>query len=330
MRFQILTLSGGGYLGLFTARILAGLEQQAGRPLGQCFDLIAGTSIGGITALALSREVPAVTVVEQFSKNGAAIFSNRKKPKGPVSAFKDLCRFVFSPKYDGSALRKVCVEILGEETLLGDAKHRLLVPTINMTKGSVQMLKTPHHPNFVRDHTLRMVDVALATSAAPTFFPLAEIGDSLCADGGLVANAPDLCALHEATHFLETSEADVHILSIGTTTSGFSLSHQTGTAFGSYKWLRGHRLFSTMISAQQQLSSYILTHRLQERYFRVDAMQSPEQQAELGLDVATEAATKTIRGMGDGAYQKIASDERIKQMLVHEPRKPTFHHGSQR
>ena len=52
--FQILSLSGGGFLGLYTAAMLAELEERSGKPLNQCFDLIAGTSIGGIIALGLA------------------------------------------------------------------------------------------------------------------------------------------------------------------------------------------------------------------------------------------------------------------------------------
>ena len=109
--------------------------------------------------------------------------------------------------------------MLGRGTLLR-AHAPVLIPSVNMTKGSVQMFKTAHDPRLVTDYRRRAADVAMATSAAPTFFPLAEIDGAYFADGGLVANAPDMCALHEACVFLGTKADDVSILSIGTTTTG--------------------------------------------------------------------------------------------------------------
>lgn len=69
--FQILALSGGGYRGLYTATILAELERELGGPIARHFDLIAGTSIGGILALALANEIPAQKLVEMFVSKGA-------------------------------------------------------------------------------------------------------------------------------------------------------------------------------------------------------------------------------------------------------------------
>src|SRR5277367_2880466 len=77
-------------------------------------------------------------------------------------------------------------------TTIGDLKHPCIVPTVCLTKGGPQIFKTDHHADFSRDHRLKAVDVALATSAAPSYFPIAEIDDGLYADGGLYANSPDL------------------------------------------------------------------------------------------------------------------------------------------
>ena len=77
-RFNILSLPGGGYRGLYTARIMADFEDQFGKPIGQSFDLIAGTSIGGILALAAAYEVPMSTVVELFQDHGKKIFEKQR------------------------------------------------------------------------------------------------------------------------------------------------------------------------------------------------------------------------------------------------------------
>lgn len=72
-----LALSGGGYKGLFSAHILVELEKQFGCPIAQKFDLIAGTSIGGIIALALALEIPAEDIEKMFLENGKIIFKKR-------------------------------------------------------------------------------------------------------------------------------------------------------------------------------------------------------------------------------------------------------------
>src|ERR1700694_4458219 len=101
--FQILALSGGGFLGLYTAEVLTRLERQADRPLGQCFDLIAGTSVGGILAIGLALEVPAQRMRDVFKANGERIFSSRPRPRW---GWLDARRSLLSPKYDGTELRR--------------------------------------------------------------------------------------------------------------------------------------------------------------------------------------------------------------------------------
>jgi patatin-like phospholipase/acyl hydrolase len=311
----------GGFLGLYTAEILTRLERQAGRPLGQCFDLIAGTSVGGILAIGLALEVPADRMRDVFRVNGERIFSSRPRPRW---GWLDARRSLLSPKYDGAELRRAITEMIGAGTTLADAKHRLLVPAVNMTKGSVQMFKTGHNRSFVIDPRRSAVDVAMATSAAPTYFPLAELDSAQYVDGGLVANAPDQCALHEAVHFLDQEASDVRILSVGTTSTGFSLKRSLGRNLGSLKWMSRGRLFATIVSAQQQLVDYMLGHQLGDRYLRIDASQSEEQQADLALDVADQDAQGTLLGLAEGSYQKFSADPRLAAFLSHVAPKPDF------
>jgi predicted acylesterase/phospholipase RssA len=321
--FQILALSGGGYLGLYTAEVLARLETQAGRPLGRCFDLIAGTSVGGLLALAIAMEKPVAEVRDLFVQRGTEIFSKRGRPR---YWWTDLWRYMLKPKYNGLALRDAIESVLGRETLLGAARHRVLIPSVNMTKGSVQMFKTAHHEKFVRDYQRSAIDVAMATAAAPTYFPLAELDNAYFADGGLVANAPDICALHEALVFLDVKLDDVRVLSIGATTTGFSLPRKAGRNLGALRWMARGRLFSTIVSSQQQLVDFMLRHQLDERYLRIDSRPGEEQQGDLALDVADSSAKGTLLGLAEGAYQEFANHPMLRSMLEHRPPAPIFHH----
>lgn len=324
MTFQILALSGGGYLGLYTAEVLARLEAQANRPIGQCFDLIAGTSVGGLLALAVAMEKPVAQVRDLFTHRGTQIFSERGRPRYWWQGF---WRSLRKPKYDGTALRAAIESIVGRETLLGQARHRVIIPSVNMTKGSVQMFKTAHNPKLVTDHRRKAADIAMATSAAPTYFPLAEMDNAYFADGGLVANAPDMCALHEACAFLDVKPEDVKILSIGTTTAGFSLPRSIGRNLGSLQWTARGRLFSTIVSSQQQLVDFMLKHQLGDRYLRIDSRPGEEQLADLALDVADASATGTLRGLAEGSYQEFTNHPRLVAMLAHLPPAPVFYHA---
>jgi patatin-like phospholipase/acyl hydrolase len=316
MPFQVLSLSGGGFLGLYGLTVLAELERETGRPIARSFDLIAGTSVGGIVALGLAAEVPAEQLKALFEARGTRIFSEREAPQSLLAKVRDLMRGLFAPKYAATALRQALDDTFADRTI-ADLRHRVIVPAVNLSKGRPQVFKTPHHPTFRRDLKLRVVDVAMATSAAPTYFPLAPIGDELFADGGLYANSPDLLALHEAEHFLKVPAEDVRMLSIGTTTAQFSFSHRAGLRLGLLKWAMGQRLVHVILSSQQLHVDYMMKHKLGERYLRIDELQSSEQQRDLALDIANSDAQRTIRAIAQGSVQRVLNDPMLSSILVH-------------
>lgn len=301
-RFRILSLSGGGFLGLYTAKVLADLEARAGEPLGRRFDLIAGTSIGGILALALAFEVPMRAVLALFTERGSDIFSPRALPSGPMSRLLDLSRSVLGPKYSGAALREALDSQLGER-LLGEALHHVVVPAVNITRGTTKVFKTPHAPLSRGDESLRAADVAMATSAAPAYFPAVRIGGSLYADGGLFAVAPDQIALHEATHFMGVDPAGVRLLSVGTAVEGYHPAENIDSGDGAVGWLSDGRLILTMLSVQQQHVQAMMEDRLGRRYLRIDAPWPAD--AGLAIDVATDAAAATLAGLADWSMREI-------------------------
>ena len=325
--FQILSLSGGGFLGLYSIALLAELEQQTNTPIARHFDLLAGTSIGGILALALAAEVPANKIRNAFVEHGKKIFGSNPPPKPGLATLLDLCSRLKRSKYDAAALRETIESILDKDMLIGDLKHPVLVPTVNLTRGSPQIFKTPHHPDFKLDYRLPVVDVALATSAAPTYFPLAEINDCLYTDGGLYANSPDMLALHEGTYFFDRREEEIRILSIGTTTSKFSFAHQKSLHFGIAKWFRGGRLMNVIIASQQRSVNFMLEHKLKDRYLRLDEIQSKEQEQTLGLDIATDEAKTTIMAIAQGTFQNNINNTVLELILNHTAPIPKFFYG---
>ncbi|MEJ6789145.1 CBASS cGAMP-activated phospholipase [Brevundimonas sp. BR2-1] len=324
MAFQILSLSGGGFMGLYTAAVLASLEEQQDCRIADCFDLIAGTSVGGIIALGLAHRTPASEIRDAFLSNGASIFSTKPPPQNGLAKKAALFKNATKPLYSAAPLARTIEAIVGSDTLVRHLNHRVMVPTVNLTKGSPQVFKTSHHPTFSRDLRLRVVDVALATSAAPTFFPLHRIGGELYADGGLYANAPDHLALHEAEHFLGQNLADIRMLSIGTTTSSFSFSNSVGTDLGWMGWMEDQRLPNVMIAANQVNADFMLRHRLGERYLRIDHTQSREQEKSLALDVASDAAKLDLLALAEASVREHLGRPALSTFLKHTAPTPTF------
>lgn len=316
--FQALTLTGGGYRGLFTARALQVIEDHINVPIGQRFDLTCGTSIGGIVALAVAFEVPMGKVVEVFEQYGAEIFPPHEPPTSFLGKTAELWKHTRRPRYSTEPLREAITKLIDKDATLNDAKHAVAIPAVNVTQGQPQVFKTRHKAEWTRDWRFKAVDVALATSAAPTFFELAEVGGNLYADGGLFANAPDLLALHEAEHFFGVPSEAVRILSVGTTTKSYSVSFGAGRQFGIADWMEDQRLFSVTISAQQQFVDQLIQHKLQDRYVRLDHEPSQEQAKDLGLDVATDAARRTLKALADKATTDVLGNK-LSVYVTHQP-----------
>lgn len=208
--FQILALDGGGVKALFTAHLLARLEDDLGVSIRDNFDLIAGTSAGGIIALALGAGLRPAEIVEHYTELAEAVFppSRRRWYLWP--------RRLVRPTYQAEALRQALSEVLGDR-LLGDSDKRLVIPSWDTRSGRVHLFKTPHHIRFARDWKVAMVDVALATSAAPTFLPAAEVDGQNLIDGGVWANNPSVVAITEAVSSLNVPLDAIRVLNVGTT-----------------------------------------------------------------------------------------------------------------
>jgi len=309
--FRILAVSGGGFLGLYTAGVLARLEALAGEPLARRFDLIAGTSVGAVLASSLACEVPMSDVVELFCSRGREVFSPRELPSGPVSRLLDLSRSVLGPKYSGAALREALRERLGERTL-ADTLHPLVLPAVNVTRCVSKVFKSPHARGSRGDERIALIDATLASCAAPAYFPSVDIGGQLYADGGLFAVAPDQVALHEAQHFMGADGERVRMLSVGTATMGYQPGSSLDDDAGAVGWLSGGRLILTLIAVQQQHVQAMMEDRLGARYLRLDAPWPRD--AGLGVDVATDKAAQLLLALAEQTVSQ-ASGVRLRAFV---------------
>lgn len=328
-RFQMLALSGGGYRGLYTATVLAELERAAERPIARCFDLIAGTSVGGILALGLALELRASRLAELFERHGEEIFQPQSSLGGYTRA-----------RYSSDGLKKSLSDpSLFGDRLLGSAAHRVVVPAINYSSGQPVVFKTAHHPTFVRDHSLSVVDIALATSAAPFYFRRHLFGHNQYIDGGLFANAPGLVALHEAETFLNDActVEEIHLLSIGTMSSIFTANPDENSEGGVPDWGQGHhpvqaaqRLFNIAISVQESFTSNILRHRLtDERYTLLDDVLTPDRALAVTLDKTDAGAREVLIGAASERAKHALGNPKVMALLRHQPALPRFYNRNE-
>lgn len=305
MTFRILSLSGGGFMGLYSALVLSEIEARSGVPIAERFDLIAGTSIGGIIGLGLVAGVPARDIVASFEDRGEAIFSGRTAPKSPHQLAMDVLRFIRGAKYSNEALRTTIQEILGD-TRMKELGTRVLVPAVDIDAGRPHLFRGP---DCAQGAELLALDVAMATSAAPTIFPLHPIDGVHYADGGVYAQSPDVLALTEARVRLGKSEEEISMLSVGTTTQEFEFGPMKSASMGLTDWIENQRILRLSWAMQQQCAGHIAGEILGSRYLRLDSMQSMRDMACLGLDVAAPEARARLRNMARARISGLSAQE---------------------
>lgn len=197
--FKILSLDGGGIKGLYAAELLAGIERKTGKLTGDYFDMICGTSTGGIIALGITCGIPCEQIARFYTDHGPLIFPRGNWRK---RTFRRLRQAFFGTKYGNANLKNILNEFLGDHRMMTSANHLMCIPTFNITQGRPTVFKKPFGP-YHRDGRFSMVEVALATSAAPTYLPSISIEGDQYVDGGLYGNNPSMIGYTEAKdHFI--------------------------------------------------------------------------------------------------------------------------------
>lgn len=208
--YNILSIDGGGILGYYSAKVLAEISRRnlPNREISDYFNLIAGTSTGGIIALGLAIGMGPEEIAHFYREYGSEIFprKNRKRPG------------FLSEKFSNKCLYNRLVECFGEKTL-GDSKTGIVIPAINTSVFHQKVFKANTSEKLYADRTIKMVDVAMATSAAPIYLPKYNIDQiGFFIDGGLWQNNPSFLAIFEALCYKvgENKEfQSINLLSIG-------------------------------------------------------------------------------------------------------------------
>lgn len=332
-KVKVLALNGGGARGLYTISVLAQIEQiiedEYQIPnvrIGDYFDLITGTSIGGILALGLASGKSARELKEKFKDSAPSIFPTWR------FFFQTFIK-VFFPVYDSEPLRNTVKNMIGDNTTFKDLTRRVMIPSVNLSEGCPRFFKTPHGEFFHKDANVKLIDAAMATSAAPTYFKphFIESEGHFFADGGLVANNPSYIGLREVLidmqqDFKGISVKDINILNVGTLNENFCIRPKTLKR----KWITGYiflwglgkRLVESTMTANQDMQKKMLIRELRplgllDNYVEIDKTIPNEASQDIALDNASKYVLGTIEGWGiNDAHHNYTQNPKLRDFFT--------------
>jgi hypothetical protein len=262
----ILSIDGGGIKGIIPALVLAEIERRTGKPVCQMFDLIAGSSTGGILALLLSvRLTPTVQdrpaysaqdLYDFYDKRGKEIFSGSLWRN-----FSSLAGLA-DEKYDHGTIEKVLSDYMGN-SYMGDGLAKVLVTAYDIEARSPYFFKSWKFPGS----NTPMAVAARATSAAPTYFEPVKVKDG-CAlvDGGVYSNNPAMCAYAEARR-MWPDETEFVVLSLGCGEHTRPIHYSDAKNWGLAKW--AVPILNVVFDGQSDAVAYQLTQILGDNHIRI-------------------------------------------------------------
>jgi patatin-like phospholipase/acyl hydrolase len=302
---RVLSVDGGGYLGLATAAFIQSVESHFDTTFHDSFDLFCGTSTGAIIALALASGRSGEEIVALYRQLGATVFSRRRD----VSLLARAAPGVFRARFRLAALADALHGSFADRTL-GDlltTGKKALVTSYCVSTGRPRVFKTDHSSSLTLHNRYRLADIALASSAAPTYFALAALTNPLngveevFCDGGVAANHPALLGYAEALYEFGASPGQIRVLSISTPRADLAERTSRGSDRGLIGWRR--TLPAILIDSPSEISHQLM-RRLVEScaggrpvYERVE-LSNPDR---IPFDRADDEATRQLMLIGGTA-----------------------------
>lgn len=268
----VLSLDGGGIRGIIPAMVLQALETKTGKRISEMFDLISGTSTGGILALGLTKkdsngkiQYTAGALLDLYLKQGNRIF------ECPLSHKILSMNGMAGPKFPNKNIEKLLREYF-EEAQMANATVPTMVTTYDIESRQPYFLKSWDDEN----KKVLIREAARATSAAPTYFAPALVNvyenkgvnkvTKALVDGGVFINNPAVSAYVEAKRIFKTD--DITVVSIGTGQLTRPYPHKKTKSWGVIKWLKP--LLDCMFDGVSDATDYQMGFLLsQDRFFRL-------------------------------------------------------------
>lgn len=323
--YRILSIDGGGIRGIIPAMVLTELERQTGRAVCEMFDLIAGTSTGGILALALAlprhTNNPEETslgprsardLVRLYEEEGETIFS-----RSAWRAFSSLGNLT-DEKYSHLGLEKVLKQYFGEETMLSGVQTDVLIPSYELERRIPFFFKSKNAKARPESHDFPAWEIARATSAAPTYFEPHKLDARdekdyfSLADGGIFANNPAMCAFVEALSDSRDIES-VIMVSLGTGELTHRLAYEDTVDWGLARWAQpilDSALSGVADSVHYQLEQIFSSLNGDPHYYRFQV------RLDEGTDSLDNASRTNIRNLKLAAERLLRDQKDAVEQLV--------------
>ncbi|KAF3339431.1 patatin-like protein 2 [Carex littledalei] len=347
----VLSIDGGGVRGIIPAKILEFLEKKLQEidkedtRIADYFDLIAGTSTGGLMTTMLAAPGPddkplfsAKQIVEFYREHSPKIFPSM------WCGFLGFVRSLFGPRYTGRYLRDIIEKKL-KETRISETRTYIVIPTFDIKLLQPAIFSTSEgRKNKLKD--ARLSDICISTSAAPTFFPAHnfKIKDDSngepprefhLIDGGVAANNPTLLAINQVrrrmildrdnnSNVKAVDYGKLFILSLGTGSAAPDQNYEAPQVakWGMFRWFYSNGK-SPLMEAFNQASSDMVdihVHALfqeldkQDNYFRIQDDQLKGDTA--SLDISSKANLEDLEKIGDGLLQKPVSRVNLDKGII--------------
>lgn len=299
---RVLALDGGGIRGVIPATLLAEIERRTGKRIAEMFDLITGTSTGGILALALTTpdakdatkpRYSAEDLVALYTEKGQTIFG-RSLWHRLITLFG-----LLGSKYAVRGLDQTLHAYFGESRLK-DAVAEVLITSYDLESRDAWFLAR-HKARTDGTSDFKMVDIARATSAAPTYFRperLSLTPPTAMVDGGVFANNPAMCGLVETIKLHGVQ--DIIVASFGTGEVKTPIHYRKARFWGLIGWVRpliGIFMDGVAATVDHQLSWLLPERNGQPRYFRFQAQLPP------GMGSMDKTSPKHIAALKEQAQQ---------------------------
>lgn len=312
---RVLVLSGGGFRGVFTSRVLSRIEEACRSPTKELFDVIIGTSTGALIGAAVCAGKTAADVERTYDEIGPSVFSlgpHRLQGTRFESVAVLSRRLFLSEPYLTRRLRLAIQTVLGKEVSeapISGFSSKFVAVAVSYTHAQIVLFGAKA---LGLQDDIRLEDAILASAAAPTFFPPISLGEEIFIDGGLVANSPELVAIRlarAAGHRLR----DVRILSVGTGSPDQSAAAERNRRRSAIEWLFSSRgLVQLTMAAQEHLASSFAAELLGEDYAKIDLAPNSLQADAIGqMDNATQSASNTLKLMADSAWKAFQARDGI-------------------
>ncbi|MBP1701822.1 MAG: hypothetical protein H6Q38_929 [Chloroflexi bacterium] len=262
--YPILSMDGGGIRGIMTAIILQRLEKQYPGFLSK-IKLFAGTSTGGLLALGLACGMSPAEMRVLYQEFGDIVFTD-----STLDDFRDLGRLV-GADYSLGPLKLVLTKQFGDR-YLDSIPKKVLISSFDLDNEDPSQNKRSwkakffhNYPGSDSDGDQKIVDVALRTANAPTYFPIYQG----YVDGGVVANNPSVCALAQALNPETGGQKlqDLVMISIGTGYNPRYVASQDGD-WGLAQW--APHLIYLVMEGSTNLADYQCRQLLGRRYLRLN------------------------------------------------------------